>query len=541
MSEILIQASDEIGNVDAEYDEKFLFDCFVYSKYFTECNDVNSPKSFIYGRTGAGKTAILKLIERKNDCSHIIDLTEISLDYISNSTVIQFLSGIGVSFDLFLQTMWKHVLCLEYIKLRFLVDNEQKSKNFFGNLSRKFSKDNTKQRALKYLEKYADKFWIDTDRVIRELTETFESQIQANAKAEIDKFSMDAGYSRKLSEERKIHLQARFKKFVSSDTLSELNRVMRLLKEYDAGSGKPPVFILIDKVDEEWVEEDIKYKLIRSLIEAQRSFGKISDLKILVTIRADIFERVLQETMKPGMQREKFDDQLSQISWKPDQLKRLVDLRIRQMCKFKYEKTDVGFDDIFTHNVGQKDPFEYMLERTHYRPRDIISFVNSCLNFAEGKGEVGKRDITEAEKAYSTVRLEALKNEWVSALPAIYDMLELVSNRKAGFTVSELMCDDTVDSFILNLYEKSSFHKFDPVHQFVASNWSNLNSKVKSNLKKLVISEQYRVGVVSIKLKSGDRHYHSFKDTPIIAYNQIGSSSKVRVHPAYHIALNVHR
>ena len=168
---------------------------------------MKSAKSFVYGRTGSGKTAIIRMIESKNDCTKIIELSEISLDYISNSTVIQFLTSIGVDLDLFFQTLWKHVLCLEYIKLRFSVNNEQKSKNFFEALTKKFKKDKTKEAALNYLSSHAENFWIDTDRIIKELTESLEKEVHANAKGEIEKFSMDAGYKRKLSEEKKYNCE----------------------------------------------------------------------------------------------------------------------------------------------------------------------------------------------------------------------------------------------------------------------------------------------------------------------------------------------
>jgi len=541
MNSIIIHSGDDIGNVDAEYDDKYLFDCFIYNLSFNECNDVKSPKSFLYGRTGSGKTAILRQLEHKNNITKIIDLTEISLDYVSNSTVVQFLTDIDVDLDLFFQTMWKHVLCLEYIKLRFTVNSEQKSKNFFSSIYNKFKRDATKAQALNYLEKYADRFWIDTDRIVKELTESFEKEIQIHGEVELDKFSTDAGYIRKLSEEKKIQLKTRFKKFVNHKTLTELNKVMMLLKAYEPSTDNMPIFILIDKIDEEWVETEIKYRLIRSLIEAQKSFGKISDLKIVVTIRADIFERVIQETMKPGMQREKFEGQLSQIKWNSRDLKKLVDQRVRLLCNHHYTNADVGFDDIFTNNVGQKNPFEYILDRTHYRPRDVISFVNTCLQIAEGKTEVAKKDIIEAEKDYSRVRLEALKNEWVSALPSIYEMLDVITKRRYNFKVNEILSADGIDDFILNIYAKSTTYRYDPVFQYIELNWTNLTPEIKKNLKKIITAELYKVGAVSIKLRSGDRHYHSYKDAPIISYPQINDDSKVNIHPAFHIALNVHK
>jgi len=313
---------------------------------------------------------------------------------------------------------------------------------------------------------------------------------------------------------------------------------MSLLKEYDSGSNKPPVYILIDKIDEEWVESSLKYRLIMSLLEAQSTFGKIRDLKIIVAMRADIFERTLQENLKPGTQREKFDDVLSQLSWKAEDLKKLVDLRIRRLCKFQHTNSDVGFDDIFTHKVGQKNPFNYIIERTHFRPRDTIAFVNKCLEFAEGSSEVLAKVIKAAEKDYSTVRLAALKNEWVSAIPSIEDLLKLVSRRNQHFMLPDLISDEKLDGFVITMHDKAKLRPYDVVCNFIKSHWGNIEVK-KYELRRIIAAELYKAGVISIKLNSSSRHSFSYKDAPIIDPEQINEKSKIGIHPAYHLSLNI--
>lgn len=541
MNKIVILEGDEIGSIDAEYDDKFLFDCFVYLPSFNALVDPTHPHSFIYGRTGSGKTAIIRKIQNEKSITQIIDLSLVSLDYITNSDVIQYLTNIGVDLDIFFQTLWKHVLCLEYIKIRFNASNDKKSRNVYENFKKKFGKDKTKEAALNYLEKYADKFWVDTDKIVKEMTEAFENQVTASASAEIKKYKADAGYSRKLSSEKKSQLVARFRKFVDSTTLTALNNVMKLLKEYNTDHLKEPVYILIDKIDEEWVEESVRYRLIRALIEAQRSFGKIDDLKIIVAVRADIFERVLQETLKPGTQREKFNDQLAVLQWSKARLKEAVDNRIRQLCKNRYIKKDVCFEDIFTHKIGTKLPFDYILERTHYRPRDIISFVNECLSLSEGNHEITKNVIIEAERKFSTGRVEALKNEWVSALPSIHLLLDLISARRYNFNVSELFDHADMEMFILKVSERMEDHLTDPIYSYIAENWKSLDEETYKLLAKLIISELYRIGAVSLKLYSGDRHYYSYKDAPTISANQIDDRTKIAIHPAFHIGLNVYK
>ena len=58
------------------------------------------------------------------------------------------------------------------------------------------------------------------------------------------------------------------------------------------------------------------------------------------------------------------------------------------------------------------------------RPRDMISFINECLEVAEGK-VVSWDDIRKAEPNYSRKRLSALRDEWKPTFPGIDEVLEI--------------------------------------------------------------------------------------------------------------------
>jgi hypothetical protein len=60
---IMLRKGIGVGTGNAETDDDFLFDCFVEYAPFEECRRPQSPGMVIAGRTGAGKTAILRYIE----------------------------------------------------------------------------------------------------------------------------------------------------------------------------------------------------------------------------------------------------------------------------------------------------------------------------------------------------------------------------------------------------------------------------------------------------------------------------------------------
>ena len=436
-NKIELRPGENIGNNSAENDDEFLFSCFVDHPALSVVADITSSKHFVSARTGAGKTAILRMISKNNTNVSEVDLLELSLSYVANSDIIQFLSSIGVDLDLFFQVLWKHIFCIEYIRSRFSVTDANKSRSLFRRILDTFESDDRRKSALKYLAEWENKFFITMDENIKEVTQKIEKQVDTNLSVDLEKFKSKAGYARSLSQEKKSALVARAKKIVDSDLLADLGKVMDLLSTFDKEEKykKQNHYILIDGIDEKWVDETIRYKLIRALIESLRSFRKIQNLKIIVAIRADVLERVIQETDFSGAQREKYDDYFLRVKWNKDQMFDLVNKRINFLFRKKYSSENVYYSDIFDPKVGSVDSFSYILDRTLYRPRDIISYLNICLKLCEGKSKVSQTVIRKAEEEYSRIRLQALVEEWNTALPYLQFVLEMHFKKVTFLTI----------------------------------------------------------------------------------------------------------
>jgi hypothetical protein len=88
---IVVQPGMTVGNIAAEADDAFLFDCFVKTHQFHELHDLSSPKMIAVGRTGSGKTAILRYIDNADNKATLIDLSDNFMRYVSNSDILRFL------------------------------------------------------------------------------------------------------------------------------------------------------------------------------------------------------------------------------------------------------------------------------------------------------------------------------------------------------------------------------------------------------------------------------------------------------------------
>jgi hypothetical protein len=531
---IVLRRGAGIGTGNAETDDDFLFECFVEYPPVDDCRRASSPVMVVAGRTGSGKTAILRFLEHETRHSANIDPFEMSMSYVSNSDALRFLNAIGADLDLFFQVLWKHVLCIEYIRLRWDVDNGEKSRNVFTKLFDGFKRDERKRKSLEYIKEWQGKFWITMDQNIKEITETVERKLHAELGSDIEKFKAGGQYDKRLSREKKSEFVARTRKIISSDQLSELHGVIEMLAAQDTDTRA--YYLTIDRLDERWVDDNVRFRMIKGLMESLKTFRKIKNLKILVALREDVLERVVQETADISFQREKFEDLMVRLRWTKGELKQLVDTRINSLFKRQYTASVIGFSDIFPSTIGAKDTFDWLLERTLMRPRDIIAFVNECIDSANAQPNVSVSAVRKAEVEFARKRRDALLQEWRSAYPSLDAILDLFTSRKkSGVDLTELI--DKVDDFCTRTWASTQIDR-DPVWE-ICHVYADSGRKSAFDVLADLAAILYRVGGIGIKVSAQDRFIYSHIDQPLISAQILRPESKVRLHPMLHAAYNL--
>lgn len=526
-----------VGQVGAENDEEFLFKCFFDHPVYSVATDVESSKSLIVGSTGSGKTAILKMIE-KNNRATFIDLNDMAMKHISNSDALAFLESIDADLHPFYLLLWQHVICIEFIRIKFEVDTEEKSKKVFEKIKDFFDMKNPREeRAIRYLEIWKNNFWITMDENVVEFTKNMESLIKGSFGAEISRFNNNAGFSRTLSSEKRIQLQRRAKNFVSPQMLSELAEVINILKEYEGGV-KHNQYILIDGLDENWVGPEMKYDLIQSLIECLKKLRRIRGLKVVVALRSDIMEKVTRENAQGRFQVEKYEDYIQRIQWDKNQLKTLINSRINHLFKRQYQSDNIFFEELFSTKVRGVDAFNYMLERTLLRPRDLIVFTNTCFENAKGSVAINETTILSAESVYSESRRRAIIGEWSRTFPAIEAMIECLDYKKRKFELKDLESDEFL-SFIVDRIFTQGQYTADPIYKMLENCTGEEESVSLKAICREIFERLYLIGSVGLKVGKNDPWQWFYKSQKIISKSSIGEDTKVDIHPMLHSTCNV--
>ena len=431
-----IKRNTVLGALDAETDTKLLESCFVDKGDLSRLMDVNDPSAIILGRTGSGKSALMYKIHSVSENSIRLDPNDISVSFLEYSNIIQFFEALNINLDLFYRLLWRHILTVELLRLRYNIKSAGDAKSLHTRISTFFKKDRVKTKALEYFEEWGDRFWLDTDEQLREITSRLESQTKAGITGKFPNVNLSVEGVEKLSENERTEIKQRATQVVNSLQVKKLNEIINLLAEFAFDDMQRKYYILIDQLDEDWANTNTRCRFIRALIEEIKNFRKLPPVKIIIALRKDLLELVFDKTRDSGFQQEKYESYILPLIWSAEDLKSLVELRINEVFKSQYTRQDVGFDDIFpaAKKGGGQTSFDYMLERTLWRPRDILQFSNECFNVAFDRERISWRSIVAAENSYSKKRLRSLSEEWSEFYPNLSIVMELLRGRVAEFS-----------------------------------------------------------------------------------------------------------
>lgn len=531
-SKHIFRAGSRIGFADAEDDWEYLNQCFVDIGHVQQALNTEDSGSILLGRTGAGKSAAI--IHIKNVEDNVIELNpeDLSLNFISNSSVLSFFHNLGVNLDLFFQLLWRHVLCVELLNYHY---NVKKSRDFEGAISRireLIGTNPAKRLALSYLETWGTSFWEESQKRIKEIVEGFEKELTGAVNLSELGIPLNAQGSTRITGEQKTEIINKVRKVVNDVQIRELSSLMDIMAEDIFNNRQEKYYIVVDRLDENWVDDSLRYKLIRALIESIKAFRKIRTVKLIIALRSDLLERVYKYTRDGGFQEEKYEDFNIPMSWRDEQLLELVNRRMGELYKRQYTGAVVGFYDVFPEKYRQEGScFGHLLVRTQYRPRDIIAFINQILIAVSGKADINANDIDRAEMEYSKKRLQALCTEWQNEHPNLETLLETLRSLPARLTTADI-ADQIVEDCILALaIEGDAPDQLPQFAQAFISPGSGSGNATVEDFKVRILQVLYKVGALGVKPSGYDRIHFSYRSSHVMTGDEIRSSSALIVSP----------
>jgi hypothetical protein len=332
-NKLIFRKHANIGSADAIEDKKFLEKTFLDNGELDILADSNEPKCIILGRTGSGKTALLERLSDTKERAIKIAPEGLALTYVSNNDVLNFFTAVGVNMDLFYRLLWRHVFAVEIIKVHYKIVNEKARDNFLIQIKDRLSRNKSRQEAIDYFVKCGESFWKESDYRVKEVTETLENdlglslgtklkgQILGVTDAEVN---FNTELAKRLTKEQKAEIIRRGQQVVDRVQMLKLSEVMDILNEILDDKQKK-YYITIDRLDENWVNDNLRFRLIRALLDTVRELNhKIQNAKIIIAIREDLLDRVFRYTRDPGYQEEKYKSLYLTLTWNENELEELL-------------------------------------------------------------------------------------------------------------------------------------------------------------------------------------------------------------------------
>lgn len=517
-----------------------LRDSFVDNGLAAQLLDTESNSSIVLGRVGAGKSALLRHIEQGQQRVVRIDPSLFSIKYICNSSALEFVSALGVKLDPVFQALWKHVLCVEYIRLRFNIRTQADAKTVWAQITNFFSANDARKMAYDYFKEFGGvEFWQTTEVRLKEIDTKLEKELTGQLNISHEIIKAGAAGAKKLSEAQRIEVVNNAKTFINNIHMAALQNVVTALAEMDKANHGAKYFIIIDDLDTDWANTETRHRLIRALIETIRRFRPIRQLKIVVAMRTDLLESVVESTRDAGLQIEKLEDFFLRVSWTESELKEVVETRVNNALKQRYTRQSVSFHDVFPKEVRQKSTFDYMIERTLKRPRDMILFVNECFKEASGRTEMSPSLIQDAYRSYSANRRVSLLEEWHDVYPDLDLHLDMLSGLRARTKVSDI----SVESINrLTLKYVSRERKLDDVtgHFHALAEKGDLASVAQTMVAvRPLLSALYKIGAVGFIRPPASSVIFAGSQPGGFPDSAIDLDTTIVIHPMLHAALGI--
>lgn len=524
-----------IGSPDAETDHH-LTDVFVDNGALDALTNITSPKCIIVGRTGTGKSALIKKVKEIESYTQIIEPERMALTFLSNSTILEYLRSENVNLNFFYKLLWKHVFVVEIIKL-YISESDTKKSSFFQKLWESVTtggkSDEAKKRAIDYAKTWSDEFWLTTEYRIRSIESQLENKIANELGIEIKAVKLGTTNSINSNEKTTIDVKTKAENIISQLQANDLTTLIELLGDKIFNSTQRKFFILIDDLDKEWVSRQIVYDLIASMIEVIKEFQqRFKGVKLVISLRENLQMKVFSGTSHRGGQREKFTPLFLDLNWQHEDLKKLIDLRIHYSTGNK-----LSLDSLFEKSLASKVALEYIVTRTFLRPRDIIAYFNRIFSINSNRNQVSMAILKEAEVKYSIERLNAVEDEWIENYGEITKITTFLNNMHDGFNIRNVK----EDSFAELMIESDYVNYFKGELYSICHKW--INSKGDQNNFKTFLSEVfeilYRIGIIGIKRSSTMPIEFYYNEASPCTRQDFMRDIKIYVHKAFHSVFRI--
>jgi hypothetical protein len=217
--------------------------------------------------------------------------------------------------------------------------------------------------------------------------------------------------------------------------LEEIHHLLPALRDVAAGRR---MIVLVDELDRGWDASEDARAFVAGLFQACISVNSLHpNLRVYMSLRQELYEGI-PELYDDA---QKYRDLIETVRWSSGSLLTLIANRIRHSLPALAENDDqTCWEALFAATPGGGS-FPYMIDRTLYRPREIIQFCVHALEYAQDSQvpvPLGLAAVKEAEQPYSLERARDIAAEYRFNYPGLLSVIEAFRGRGTILTREDL-------------------------------------------------------------------------------------------------------
>lgn len=210
-------------------------------------------------------------------------------------------------------------------------------------------------------------------------------------------------------------------------SLYKLEEISNLLPDLEHICKNTKTFILIDELDKGWDSSEDAIAFVSGLFQAAISINNSSPhIRVLISLRKELYDNI------PSLYEDaqKVRDLIETVEWDEPKLLELISRRI---ANSQPELKDKSYKDVWnsvfvdTLDYRKNKSFNYVIDRSLYRPREIIQFCNDIKNLALLKHvspPLNYNIIAESENGFSEGRIKDISSEYRFQFPGLLSVFE---------------------------------------------------------------------------------------------------------------------
>jgi hypothetical protein len=477
------QQQNRLGPPAAERDDE-LRRYFFESEIFGAVS--RGEASILIGSRGSGKSAIFRMVGEREKAKGTaviqINPEEYSYEFLGKTLKAE-VQGVWAKQSSYAAS-WKHVLYILAMKEAIRRTSSTKTASYKavrGFLAANFrgEQENILDRLVSYMKRF-------------EGIKIGSLEIKSNAKALQDLYSLE-----------------------------ELKGQLEYLKDILVSQK---VYIFVDELDRGWDASEDAKQFVAGLFQAAIQVNRLTpNLKVFISLRRELYDAI-PEIYDDA---QKVRDLVREVRWDEDTLKQMIAKRIIRVAGLPTDSTpDDAWESQFAQTLAYRktNSFNYIVDRTSYRPREIIQFCNECLADVGTGSLIDYSIIVEAENRYSADRTNDIASEFKFEYPGLKQVMETFRGKVYSMTREELElhCLEILTEE-RRCPEAQHWLQQCDVHNLVSILWD------------VGFIKAYAVGGIKAQARSGSRYLGSYQ----IASLSLLSISQFMIHPMFQAVLGL--